>query len=71
MRWGKQRTHSLFNQGIYYFARLPGLREERARALMREFDELILQQATFRDIFGLIFGTDNRYGQSRPQEVRC
>lgn len=50
----KQRTHSLLNQGLYYFARLPGLREERARALMHKFDELIRQHATFREIFGLI-----------------
>jgi len=50
----KQRTHSLLNQGLYYFARLPGLREERARALMQKFDELIRQHATFREVFGLI-----------------
>jgi hypothetical protein len=50
----KKRTPSLLNQGLYYFARLPGLREERARALVQKFDELIRQHATLREVFGLI-----------------
>lgn len=50
----KERTHSLLNQGLYYFDRLPGLREERARPLVAKFDELLRQHATFREIFGLI-----------------
>jgi hypothetical protein len=50
----KERTHSLLNQGLYYFDRLPGLREERARPLVAKFDELLRQHSTFREIFGLI-----------------
>jgi hypothetical protein len=50
----KERTHSLVNQGLFYFDCLPGMREERARPLMQKFDELVRQQATFREVFGLI-----------------
>jgi hypothetical protein len=50
----KERTHSLLNQGLFYFDRLPGLRDERARPLVAKFDELLLQHSTFREIFGLI-----------------
>jgi hypothetical protein len=50
----KKRTHSLLNQGLYYFDRLPSLREERARALVAKFEELLRQHSTFREIFGLI-----------------
>lgn len=50
----KERTHSLLNQGLFYFDCLPGMTEERARPLMQKFDELIRQQATFREVFGLI-----------------
>ena len=48
------RAHSLLNQGLYYFDRLPGLCEERARPLVAKFDELLRQHATFRELFGLI-----------------
>jgi hypothetical protein len=50
----KERTHSLLNQGLFYFDCLPGMREERARPLMQKFDELVRQHATFREVFGLI-----------------
>ncbi len=50
----KERTHSLLNQGLFYFDCLPGMREERAKPLMAKFDELLRQHATFREIFGLI-----------------
>lgn len=50
----KERTHSLLNQGLFYFDCLPGMRDERARPLMAKFDELLRQHATFREIFGLI-----------------
>ncbi len=50
----KERTHSLLNQGLFYFDCLPGMREERAKPLMAKFDELVRQHATFREIFGLI-----------------
>ncbi len=50
----KERTHSLLNQGLFYFDCLPGMRHERARPLMAKFDELLRQHATFREVFGLI-----------------
>jgi len=50
----KTRTHSLLNQGLFYFDWLLTMRDERARPLVQKFDELVRQQATFREIFGLI-----------------
>jgi hypothetical protein len=41
----KERTHSLLNQGLFYFDCLPGMRDERARPLMQKFDELLRQHA--------------------------
>ncbi len=38
----KERTHSLLNQGLFYFDCLPGMREERAKPLMAKFDELFV-----------------------------
>ena len=52
----KERTHSLLNQGRFYFDCLPVMREERAKPLMAKFDELVRQHATSREIFGLILG---------------
>jgi hypothetical protein len=57
----KERTHSLLNQGLYYFDRLPGLREERSRPLMAKFDELLRQHATFREFSGLISGDGSAF----------
>ena len=50
----KERAHSLLNQGLFYFDCLPNMRDERAKPLMAKFDELVLQHATFREVFGLI-----------------
>ncbi|MGB8930619.1 MAG: IS4 family transposase [Anaeromyxobacteraceae bacterium] len=50
----KTRTHSLLNQGIFYFDCLLNMRDERARPLMQRFDELLRQHAATREIFGLI-----------------
>ena len=50
----KTRTHSLLNQGLFYFDCLLNVREERARPLMYRFDELLHQHAATREIFGLI-----------------
>jgi len=49
----KERSHSLLNQGIFYFDCLRAMRDERARPLMAKFDELVRQHATFREVFGL------------------
>ncbi|MGB8931332.1 MAG: hypothetical protein WCC48_08825 [Anaeromyxobacteraceae bacterium] len=48
----RTRTHSLLNQGIFYFDCLLNMREERARPLMQRFDELLRQHAATREIFG-------------------
>jgi DDE family transposase len=50
----KTRTHSLLNQGLFYFECLLNMREERARPLMQRFDELVRQHAALREVFGLI-----------------
>jgi len=50
----KTRTHSLHNQGLFYFDCLLNMRDERARPLMQRFDELLRQHAATREIFGLI-----------------
>jgi len=44
----KTRTHSLLNQGLFYFDCLLDMREERARPLMKRIDELLRQHATTR-----------------------
>jgi len=50
----KTRTHSLLNQGLFYFDWLVTTHDERARPLAQKFDELVCQHATFREMFGLI-----------------
>jgi len=50
----KERTHSLLNQGLFYFDWLLTMRDERARPLMQAFDELVRNQATFREMLGVI-----------------
>jgi hypothetical protein len=48
------RTHSLLNQGLFYFEWLATMSDERALRLVQKFDELIREQATFREVFGLV-----------------
>ena len=50
----KERTHSLLNQGLFYFDWLLTMRDERALRLMQAFDELVRNQATFREMLGVI-----------------
>jgi hypothetical protein len=50
----KERVLSLLNQGLFYFDWLLTMSDERARSLMQKFEEPLRQQATFREIFGLI-----------------
>ena len=40
--------------GVFYFDWLLTMSDDRARALMQRFDELLREQATFCEIFGLI-----------------
>jgi hypothetical protein len=50
----KRRTLSLLNQGLFHYAALPNMKQERALPLMAKFDELIRAQRVFREVFGLI-----------------
>ena len=50
----KKRTHSLFNQGCYWYQAIPTMPEERLRILMKAFGEIVTKHAVFRDIFGVI-----------------
>ena len=50
----KERTHSLLNQGLFYFDWLLTMRDERALPLVQAFDELVRNQATFREMLGVI-----------------
>ena len=50
----KTRTHSLLNQGLFYFEWLATMDDDRARPLVTKYDELIRQQATPREVFGLV-----------------
>ncbi len=50
----KHRTLSLLNQGLFHYAALPRIKEERAEALMSKFGELLREHRIFREVFGLI-----------------
>lgn len=50
----KKRQLSLLRQGLLWYELLPGLREDRARALMQEFDRLVLAQPLFHHAFGVL-----------------
>ena len=50
----KYRTHSLFNQGTYYYQALETWSEERCIQLLIRFGELLAQQPWCRAVFGTI-----------------
>ena len=50
----KHRTHSLFNQGVYYYGALPMMREAKAQRLINKYDELLRSVPFFRQVFGLV-----------------
>jgi hypothetical protein len=50
----KRRTLSLLNQGLYHYAALPNMKQERALPLMTKFDEMLRAHRVFREVFGLI-----------------
>ena len=50
----KRRTHSLFRQGCMHYMFIPTMREDRLRALMEKFGQLLLEQPAFANIYGLI-----------------
>jgi hypothetical protein len=50
----KQRQHSLYNQGTFWYDALPNMPDERLRLLMNAYEETIREHTFFREIFGLI-----------------
>jgi hypothetical protein len=50
----KRRTHSLFNQGLYFYGALPMMKQHRFDTLMKKFGELILGQAFFREVYAVL-----------------
>ncbi len=50
----KHRTHSLFNQGVYFYGALPMMKEQPFEALMRSFGELVLGQQFFREVYAVL-----------------
>lgn len=49
-----RRTHSLFNQGLYFYGALPMMKEHRFEPLMRRFGELVLEQMFFREVYAVL-----------------
>jgi hypothetical protein len=50
----KRRTYSLFRQGCMYYLAIANMPEHRLRPLMERFAQLLLEQAVFREAFGII-----------------
>ena len=50
----KTRQHSLFRQGVMLHAHLANWPDDKVRPLLEAFEELILDQRVFRDVFGVI-----------------
>jgi hypothetical protein len=52
----KKRTHSLLTQGLYWYGRIPNMREEWLRPLMEAFGRLVQQH----EVFALTLGFEMR-----------
>lgn len=50
----KRRTHSLFNQGCYYYGAIPNMPMERLEPLVQRFGEMLNEQPAFQQIFGIL-----------------
>ena len=50
----KRRTLSLFNQGSYWYRRIPNMGEARLRPLMTSFGELLSRQPAFKQLCGIL-----------------
>jgi hypothetical protein len=50
----KRRTHSLFNQGGYWYQAIPTMRDDWLRTLMNAFDRIVREHAVFREAFGIL-----------------
>lgn len=50
----KERTHSLFRQGLYRYGAIPTMREDWLQDLIIAFTEIMREPAVFRDVFAPI-----------------
>lgn len=50
----KKRTHSLFRQGLHWYASIPAMRQERLELLMNAFGRIVSQHAVFTNAYGAI-----------------
>ena len=50
----KQRTHSLFRQGAYWYGAIPNMRDDWLKNLMTAFDRIVEEHAVFGAIYALI-----------------
>jgi len=50
----KHRTHSLFRQGWMLYELIPNMPEARLRPLMQKYNDLLLEQPLFAQLFGYI-----------------
>ena len=50
----KQRTHSLFRQGLYWFTALPNAPEKWVRPLMEHFNRILEQHALCQAVFAVL-----------------
>lgn len=50
----KERAHSLFFQGTYYYGALPNMKIEQFESLVTKFGDLLKEQRVFSEIFGVI-----------------
>ena len=49
----KRRTHSLFRQGCLLYDLIPNMPEHRLRPLIQRYQELLRQNHTFSEAFGI------------------
>ena len=50
----KERTHSLFRQGTYWYGAIPNMRDDWLKNLMDAFDRIVSEHAVFREIYAFI-----------------
>jgi len=49
----KKRTHSLFRQGLHYYASIPMMKQEQLEKLVQRFGEYVRREAVYMNAFGL------------------
>ncbi len=50
----KRRVHSLFRQGCLIYDLIPNMPEERLRPLIERYQDLLRQNASFPEAFGIV-----------------